>query len=570
LIQATLVGALVLVILFQPLFSAQPGLAQSDRPRPPLAPRWAYEPWVWEDEENDADAVISLVDGYRLRDVPVGVVIVDSPWQTNYNTFVFNSDYGSPVNLMQRLRDRNVHVILWATGFINVSSIDGPHRDESPNYREAFERGYFVNEGRTTSWEKGDGSAIDFFNPDAVAWWYRQMDKAWAYGIDGWKVDAPEGNLDEPVLTAAGPKTNREYGSAYYRAFYEYVRARRSDAIIVARPYDGGTIYAPVDALPVGWVGDQIPDWGSKGIEEALDNILASAELGYSVVGSDIGGYRPGERYDLLFMRWTQLGAFSPLMENGGRGEHRPWRLDEDVLANYRLFAKLHYQLVPYLYGLGVAAHQGGEPIIRGVDRVGRQYRLGEDLLVAPIVTRSDRRRVQLPAGARWIDFWDDDTVHAGGATIDYQADPDRMPLFFRGGAILPLQVSDNHTGHGRGGSAGWLTLLLYPDGETQRTLYPRDISQPITVTSARDDAGTRIAIGRSTERYILRIKEPTRPVTVSVTRGGVGTAVPEMATFTDLEGSTEGWFYDPADRYVWVRLVTTDGDAEFRYASGA
>ena len=53
------------------------------------------------------------------------------------------------------------------------------------------------------------------------------MDKSWAYGIDGWKVDSPEGNLPDPVETAAGPKTNREYGDAYYRAFYEYVRARR-------------------------------------------------------------------------------------------------------------------------------------------------------------------------------------------------------------------------------------------------------------------------------------------------------------------------------------------------------
>ena len=149
-------------------------------------------------------------------------------------------------------------------------------------------------------------------------------------------------------------------------------------------------------------MGDQIPDWGPRGIEEALENILASAELGYAVVGSDIGGYRPGERFDRLFLRWSQLGAFSPLMENGGRGEHRPWRLGDDVGAIYRRYAKLHQELVPYLYGLGVEAHQGGEPIIRGVDRAGRQYRLGEDLLVAPIVTRGDRRTVALPAGARW------------------------------------------------------------------------------------------------------------------------------------------------------------------------
>src|SRR3954467_11858350 len=93
--------------------------AQPDRARPPLTPRWAYEPWVWEDEENDADATMSLVDAYRQRDIPVGVVVVDSPWATNYNTFEVSKEFGNPARLISRLRDRNVRVVFWATGFIN-------------------------------------------------------------------------------------------------------------------------------------------------------------------------------------------------------------------------------------------------------------------------------------------------------------------------------------------------------------------------------------------------------------------------------------------------------------------
>ena len=53
---------------------------------------------------------------------------------------------------------------------------------------------------------------------------------------------------------------------------------------------------------------------------------------GYVNFGSDIGGYRSGSgeygRTKELFIRWSQLGAFSPLMENGGNKEHRPWMLD--------------------------------------------------------------------------------------------------------------------------------------------------------------------------------------------------------------------------------------------------
>ena len=59
-----------------------------------------------------------------------------------------------------------------------------------------------------------------------------------------------------------------------------------------------------------------------------------SLRAGYANFGSDIGGYRrgPGKlgRTKELFIRWAQLGAFSPLMENGGDKEHRPWKFDNN------------------------------------------------------------------------------------------------------------------------------------------------------------------------------------------------------------------------------------------------
>ena len=561
---------LLVVVLVEPLGNTLSSFAlrAPDKPRPPLTPRWAYEPWVWEDEENDADATVALVDGYRERDIPVGVVIVDSPWQTNYNTFEMAKQFGTPERLLGRLRDRNVRVLFWATGFVNTSSIDGPDSGQSPNFKEAFDRGFLVNGGQTYEWDKGEGAALDFFDPDAVAWWYGEMDKAWAYGIDGWKVDSPEGNLPDPVQTAAGPKTNREYGEAYYRAFYTYVAQRNPDAIITARPYDSGTVYAPIDANPAGWVGDQEPDWGSRGIGEALDNILASAELGYSMLGSDIGGYRPGERSDRLFIRWTQLGALSPLMENGGRGEHRPWKIDDEVVPTYRFYAKLHQQLIPYLYGLGVEAHLGGEPIIRAPDRELHQYRLGDDLFVAPVVTRDDRRRVELPAGSRWYDFWADEEPYSGGTSMQYGAAISRIPLFVRSGAIIPMQVEDNVTGHGSSASRGALTLLVYPDGVTRRVLRP-EAGREVTVESRREADSVSITVGGRTEPLVLRIKEPDRPPAVSVEVAGNSETLSMYESFELLQQAASGWMHDDEKRHVWVRLPASNAETTVRYTTG-
>ncbi|MHC4062711.1 MAG: TIM-barrel domain-containing protein [Planctomycetota bacterium] len=54
---------------------------------PPICPRWAFEPWVWEDNKNTQEAALNLVKGYRDRDIPVGTIIIDSPWETAYNSF---------------------------------------------------------------------------------------------------------------------------------------------------------------------------------------------------------------------------------------------------------------------------------------------------------------------------------------------------------------------------------------------------------------------------------------------------------------------------------------------------
>ena len=72
-------------------------------------------------------------------------------------------------------------------------------------------------------------------------------------------------------------------------------------------------------------------------------------------------GPPPFGRTKELFIRWFQLGAFSPLMENGGDGEHRPWAFNEpnstDCEDLYRLFVTAHMSLVPYLLNAGAEAY---------------------------------------------------------------------------------------------------------------------------------------------------------------------------------------------------------------------
>lgn len=83
-------------------------------PTPPLStPRWAFEPWISKDIST-ADDTRAFVQGFRERDIPVGAVVLDSPWETHYNTFVPNPNrYPNFGELVQELHDDQIRVVLW-------------------------------------------------------------------------------------------------------------------------------------------------------------------------------------------------------------------------------------------------------------------------------------------------------------------------------------------------------------------------------------------------------------------------------------------------------------------------
>jgi hypothetical protein len=54
---------------------------------PPPWREWVLKHWVWEHELFTADSAIGLVRDYLQRDIPVGATIIDSRWETGFNTF---------------------------------------------------------------------------------------------------------------------------------------------------------------------------------------------------------------------------------------------------------------------------------------------------------------------------------------------------------------------------------------------------------------------------------------------------------------------------------------------------
>ena len=150
-------------------------------------PEFVFHHWVWEDESTQQSA-LQLVDDYKTHNIPVGAIIIDSPWETDYNTFDWDtSHFQNPQAMVDSFHSRNVKVIVWITTAIDTTAHELWHYADSMGY---FMKTSAGSGSAIIHWWKGYGSMIDFFNPNAVAWWKTLMDKTLALGIDGWKCDA--------------------------------------------------------------------------------------------------------------------------------------------------------------------------------------------------------------------------------------------------------------------------------------------------------------------------------------------------------------------------------------------
>jgi alpha-D-xyloside xylohydrolase len=545
---------------------------------PPLStPRWAFRPWISKDISS-GDDTRAFIAGFRDRDIPVGAVVLDSPWETQYNTFVVNeARYPDFPGMVDELHAQDIKVVLWTTQMVNRTSYDlepggDTYDGPSPNFDEGKRCGFFVDQGTTYLWWKGSGAGVDFFDPEAVGWWHRQQDALLATGIDGWKLDFGEEYLYKTVDTDAGTMSRQQYSEAYYADVLAYGRSKRPDFVTMVRPYDvsygfPGRFFARREHAPVGWVGDQRRDW--VGVVDALDEIFRSADAGYVVLGSDIGGYLDRDDLDLagaeipfdtlVFARWTAMSALMPWMQLHGRANIAPWTVPDHVdetVALYRYWATLHDELVPWMYSVARAAQAGQGPMLHPVADEAAwagdyRYVLGDALLVAPLLDATGTRDIALPAG-RWYDWWHpEDAALDGEQTLTAYAMPERerYPLFVREGAIIPVHAGSAVTGLGSPARADALTVLVWPGATTSTFSLIDDDEAPTEITAS----ATTIQLSRALATTYLRIRRDAAPSAVAIDGTALGAAV---ASDTALEAAATGWRYDAANHWLWVKAA--------------
>ena len=149
--------------------------------------------------------------------------------------------------------------------------------------------------------------------------------------------------------------------------------------------------------------------------------------------------------------------------------------------AECRKLFELRMSLLPYLYSAFVEYSHNGKPPIRALvldypeDREARmvddEYLFGESMLVCPLTYEDGTaRNVYLPEGS-WYDFFTDEKLE-GGKRLKIQAEYDKIPVFVKEGAIIPLAKPVTHVAED---TVFEMTVKTFGEADGSFTLYEDD-----------------------------------------------------------------------------------------------
>jgi len=497
---------------------------------PPITPYWALGHWVWEDMQNTQTSTTQLVSDYTTRNIPVCGVIVDSPWETTFNTFVpATSRYPNFAQMIADFHNAGVGTIAWAVAYVDT---------DSPDYASVKSNGYVVDpQAGDITWWKGNGVHIDHTNPAAQAWLNTKMDNMLKIGLDGWKLDMGPDYLKSTSATvtlSAGSTAGTtlplaDFQKYYYQTIYDHVLASNPAGVITARGYagtPGGTENkSPISRNPLCWQGDFAGDF--SGIVSQAGMVYQTAINGYGCPGVEIGGYSGASPTKNSLLRYAQFGALSCYMENGGSNggltNHLAWYWDTQATSIYQYFATLHTELAPYNFSGVVDSHLQGGSVMKSCDKSNFTHKLGNDIFVGLITSDVTSRNITFPGSDKWIDYWNENAasgIYAGGTTKSgYSATIDKFPIFLRAGAIIPMDVKTDVTSHGDTTSVGKTTVLFYPYGTSSLGFHrPTGTGvayEDVTLTM-NEAAGTVTVSGPTAVDYRLRIKAFAAPTNVT------------------------------------------------------
>jgi len=553
--------------------------------RPPLPPKWALGYLQSKYGYRSAEAARTTVDELRDNDIPADGLILDLYWFEHMGDLSWDrSAFPRPEQMIADFEERGIKTFVitepyitepsdWFSAFVQAGTPRAAQTSDGAAYR------------LSNWWSCGGCDAVlsDFTHEPTREWWIERYETLLDAGVHGFWTDLgePEAHPSD-MQHAAGPAdaVHNPYNMLWTQTVHEAFTAQRPNRRLVNLTRAG---YTGIQRYGVfTWSSDVARTFNGLAVQRPI--MLNTTLSGLYYHSSDIGGF-VGNISPELYTRWMQMGVFTPVARAHGVDNQptEPWRVGAPAPSISRRYIELRYRLLPYLYTMAYRAYDRGMPIVRPLffaadsDRLIEEddaYLFGDSFLVAPVVEEGKRsKQVPLPAGA-WVNYWTDEVVQ-GGQTVTVDAPLDRLPLFVKKGAVVPMRpTAPDYVGHS---VADTLQLAVYPSTDGGRfTLYEDDgrtrayehsafAQTTFTQQQLQTDSSTILDVslgaaqgafsGQPDRRtyHVVAHRTERVPRTVTVE----GEALPERSDPSALRTAGEGYAYDAAANRLHIRLTT-------------
>ena len=428
--------------------------------RPPMPPDWAFLPWL--SIKGGAAHVLAKATDVRAQEIPVSAIWSEDWLGEAINPITGNNikyhwqwdpeHYPDLKGFIEKLHAMDLRFLGYFNPFVTTGF---------PEWDQAIEGGYLPKNPDGEPYKfpvlTFEGSVVDLTTDAGRGWLLSYLKAGRELGLDGWMADYAEWIPFD--ATFGDGRTGAEVSSDYPRLWQQVNREACSGECVffVRSGFTGSS-----GLVPAAWGGDQNTDFGEDdGLVTALRIGVGLGLVGVGFYGSDIAGYtssasEPSTKE--LYFRWTQLGAWSPIMRtHEGNAGPENWNFDEDAdtLAHFRDMARVHTRHFPLWKSLMAEATRTGLPPMRhpalhhprdeAMLATHDAYMVGSSIVVAPIVEQGGtQRKVTLPR-RNWIDLRDD-KQYPGGQSITVASALNKIPVFACHGALIPRLPTDVQT----------------------------------------------------------------------------------------------------------------------------
>ena len=353
--------------------------------------------------------------------------------------------------MLRNFKQKGVNVVTISQPYVltNGRAID--------NYRLLDPQGIFCKTDGTdtthtvTIWV-GQGGMFDVSNPATRQWLRNRYKSLTDEGVTGWW-----GDLGEPEkhpleirhwngLTAE--QYHNYYGNEWSSIIYDMFKEDYPDRRPMIMMRAGTAGLQRYSVFP--WSTDVSRSWG--GFQPQVTIMLNAGLSGLGYMSHDVGGFAvdpENKRDGELYIRWLQMGLFSPMLRTHSTYHAEPYHYKEFGDLTLRII-KQRYTWLPYNYTLAYDNARNGLPMVRPLgfyeddkdiaryDGIWDQYLWGRDVMVAPVMQQGAvSRDITFPDGT-WVDINHPEKRYAGHTTVNYPAPLEVLPLFARAGAFIP------------------------------------------------------------------------------------------------------------------------------------